>query len=249
MTTCAMLRRALCMDPSDRLQWAAIGRLAARPMRLAAPAGLAVCLLIASPISSAALNPRTLISQYTSDHWQTRDGLPQASVSAFAQTSDGYMWLATEEGLVRFDGVHFTVFDTTNSALVDNYISGLSAGRDGSLWVRTAETLYRYRAGKLQPLCAGRSIGLDATPILEDQSGAIWSGDAGGVMVYAPNGQCSHHASRSGRRGSHCDRAARAPRRQHPDRDDPRSQAISWRRDYRHGETRTTRPPRSAHSS
>ena len=100
MTTCAGFRRALCTDPSDALQWAAAGGLAARWMRLTGPAGLAVFLLVVSPISSAAINPRTLISQYTSDHWQTRDGLPQASVGAFAQTSDGYMWLATEEGLV-----------------------------------------------------------------------------------------------------------------------------------------------------
>src|SRR5215210_1830658 len=155
---------------------------------------LTVCFLLALPLPSAALDPRTLISQYASDHWQTRDGLPQASVSAFAQTSDGYMWLATEEGLVRFDGVHFTVFDTTNSALIDNYISGVSAARDGSLWVRTAETLYRYRKGTLQAICTGRSIGLDATPILEDQSGTIWSGDAAGLMVYARNGECSRRA-------------------------------------------------------
>jgi signal transduction histidine kinase/CheY-like chemotaxis protein/ligand-binding sensor domain-containing protein len=153
-----------------------------------------VCLLLWVPTTSAALNPRTLISQYASDHWRTRDGLPQASVGAIAQTKDGYIWLATEEGLVRFDGVRFTVFDTTNSALTDNYISSLIAGRDGSLWVRTSDALYRHRAGKLQPLCAGKSIGLDISPMLEDRSGAIWSADVSGVMVYAPNGQCTHHA-------------------------------------------------------
>ena len=145
-------------------------------------------------MTAAALNPRTLISQYASDHWRTRDGLPQATVGAIAQTKDGYIWLATEEGLVRFDGVRFTVFDSTNSALTDNYISGVSAGRDGSLWVRTPETLYRYRAGTLQPLCAGNSIGLDSSPILEDRSGAVWSADSNGVMVHATNGECRHHA-------------------------------------------------------
>jgi signal transduction histidine kinase/ligand-binding sensor domain-containing protein/DNA-binding response OmpR family regulator len=145
-------------------------------------------------VTSAALDPRTLISQYASDHWRTRDGLPQASVGAIAQTPDGYIWLATEEGLVRFDGVRFTVFDTTNSALTDNYISGLNSGRDGSLWVRTPDTLYRYRAGTLVALCAGSSIGLDAAPVLEDRSGAIWTSDVGGLMVYAPGGKCSHHA-------------------------------------------------------
>ena len=110
-----------------------------------AAAGLVFCCLLAAPSRSWALNPLTLISQYAADYWRTADGLPQASVGALAQTLDGYMWLATEEGLVRFDGVRFVVLDTTNSALTDNYISSLRAGRDGSLWIRTPAALYRYR--------------------------------------------------------------------------------------------------------
>jgi signal transduction histidine kinase/CheY-like chemotaxis protein/ligand-binding sensor domain-containing protein len=157
-------------------------------------AGLAICVLLSWPSRALALNPQTLISQYATDHWQTADGLPQASVAAIAQTLDGYIWLATEEGLVRFDGVRFTVFDTTNSTLTDNSIANLLAGRDGSLWIRTAENLYRYRAGQIRPVCSGRSIGLDFTPMLEDRSGAIWSRDAGGVMVYATSSGCRHHA-------------------------------------------------------
>ena len=141
-------------------------------------AGLAVGLLLTLPSRALALNPRTLISQYAADHWRTSDGLPQASVGAIAQTADGYIWLATEEGLVRFDGVRFTIFDTTNSALTDNSIVSLRAARDGSLWIRTAETLFRHRAGVIRSICSGRSIGLDFSPILEDRSGAIWSGGA-----------------------------------------------------------------------
>ncbi len=157
-------------------------------------AGLAIALALSWAAPASALNPQTLISQYASDHWQTKDGLPQASVGAIAQTADGYIWLATEEGLVRFDGVRFRVFDTTNSALADNSISGLRAGRDGSLWIRTAQTLYRYHGGVIQSLCSSRSLGLDATPILEDRSGAIWTSDVAGVMVRAANGECRHRA-------------------------------------------------------
>ena len=149
--------------------------------------------MLALPAASLALDPRTLLSQYAFDQWGTGDGLPQASVGAVAQTTDGYIWMATEEGLVRFDGVRFTIFDTTNSALADNYISGLHAGRDGSLWIRTNDTLYRSTAGGIRPVCSGRSVGLDFTPILEDRSGAIWSGSVGGLMSYAPDGTCRHH--------------------------------------------------------
>jgi ligand-binding sensor domain-containing protein len=141
-----------------------------------------------------ALNLQTLISQYAADHWRTADGLPQASVLAIAQTTDGYIWLATAEGLVRFDGVRFAVFDTTNSALTDNSISNLLAGRDGSLWIRTAATLYRSAAGEIRAVCSGRSMGLNFTPMLEDRSGAIWSRDTDGLMVYSARGDCRHHA-------------------------------------------------------
>ena len=142
-------------------------------------ARLVCAFLVTLPPAASALNPRTLISQYTANRWGTADGLPQASVSAVAQTADGYIWLATEEGLVRFDGVRFTVFDTTNSVLTDNYITTLHAGRDGSLWIRTGESLYRYTAGSMRSVCSGRSIGLSSSPILEDRSGAIWSQDVG----------------------------------------------------------------------
>jgi len=157
-------------------------------------AALAVCALLARASTSSALNPLTLISQYAADYWRTADGLPQATVGAIAQTADGYIWLATEEGLVRFDGVRFSVLDTTNSALTDNYISSLRAGRDGSLWIRTPAALYRYRAGHLRSVCTGRSVGLDFTPIFEDASGTIWSGDVGGVTAYTPKGECRHYS-------------------------------------------------------
>jgi signal transduction histidine kinase/ligand-binding sensor domain-containing protein/CheY-like chemotaxis protein len=156
-------------------------------------ARLAVVILLAFPAPAKALNPHTLISQYAANHWRPSDGLPQASVNAIAQTKDGYIWLATEEGLVRFDGVRFVVFDTTNSPLNDNYIASLHAARDGSLWIRTAETLYHQSAGTMVSVCSGRSTGLDLTPILEDRSGAIWSGDTGGVIVYRPGAGCRQH--------------------------------------------------------
>jgi ligand-binding sensor domain-containing protein len=164
--------------------------------------GLALCVILLWPAASWALNPRTFISQYAADHRQTKDGLPQASVGAIAQTEDGYIWLATEEGLVRFDGVRFRVFDTTNSALTDNSISSLRAGRDGSLWIRTADTLYRYDAGMIHSICTGRSVGLSFTPILEDRSGAIWSGDVAGVMVRESNGECRHRGFDASERGA-----------------------------------------------
>ena len=62
-----------------------------------------------------ALDPRKALTQYIHDVWQTEQGLPQNAVEALCQTRDGYLWLGTQEGLVRFDGVRFTVFDRRNT--------------------------------------------------------------------------------------------------------------------------------------
>jgi ligand-binding sensor domain-containing protein len=70
------------------------------------------------------------LSQYIHDVWQTDQGLPQNTVFAIAQTRDGYVWLATQEGLVRFDGIRFTVFDKRNTPQIkENNIQALCEDR------------------------------------------------------------------------------------------------------------------------
>ena len=64
---------------------------------------------------AAALDPDKALHQFPHRVWQTADGLPQNAIAALAQTPDGYLWAGTWEGLVRFDGVRFTVFDKTNT--------------------------------------------------------------------------------------------------------------------------------------
>src|SRR5579863_3527224 len=75
----------------------------------------AAALLLAPAKGEAALDPVKAITQYVHDVWQTEAGLPQNSVLTIAQTLDGYLWLGTEEGLVRFDGSRFAVFDKSNT--------------------------------------------------------------------------------------------------------------------------------------
>lgn len=76
------------------------------------------------------------LSQYVIDHWQVKDGLPQNSVNAIVQTQDGYLWLGTYEGLVRFNGKAFTVFDRSNTpALQSNRITSLCLDTKGRLWI------------------------------------------------------------------------------------------------------------------
>src|SRR5712691_6712161 len=83
---------------------------------------LAILLALAAS-RAPALNRSTALSQYGRDVWDNDSGLPQNSVDAIIQTRDGYLWLGTQEGLVRFDGVRFTVFDTRNTpAMRDDWI-------------------------------------------------------------------------------------------------------------------------------
>jgi ligand-binding sensor domain-containing protein len=73
--------------------------------------------------------------------WQTQDSLPENTVQSFAQTFDHYFWIGTTGGLVRFDGVHLTVFDRDNTpALRDNGIFCLTVSRDGTLWMALLQT-------------------------------------------------------------------------------------------------------------
>src|SRR5260221_14624563 len=93
-------------------------------------------LLLVFLFSRSALAITDLITQYSVRIWQTDDGLPQNSVYAIAQTPDGYLWVGTHEGLARFDGIHFTVFDDPAAPeLRRGWITALCTTKDGSLWI------------------------------------------------------------------------------------------------------------------
>src|SRR5277367_6360841 len=78
------------------------------------------------------------LSEYQTTTWRVEDGLPQSTVTCIAQTPDGYLWLGTQNGLVRFDGVRFRVFDENNTPAIKNSrVVRLLGGPDGTLWVGT----------------------------------------------------------------------------------------------------------------
>ena len=113
-------------------------------MRLVLSGRLIVCLaalFALSPCPSA-------LAQYRFDHWTADNGLPQNSVRDIVQTRDGYLWLTTFDGLVRFDGVRFTVFNKSNSpGLPGNRFVDLFEDRSGDLWATldTGQVVRRHR--------------------------------------------------------------------------------------------------------
>src|SRR5438445_1018273 len=100
----------------------------------------AAWLLFCSAALELAASPSPLVrsARFTIDHWGTEEGLPNNEVLAITQTRDGYLWLGTLNGLVRFDGLHSEVFDENNTpALNSSRIFRLFEDSQGNLWIGT----------------------------------------------------------------------------------------------------------------
>jgi ligand-binding sensor domain-containing protein/signal transduction histidine kinase len=133
----------------------------------------------ASSVASRAGNPFVITS------WDTDRGLPQNSVTSIIQTRDGYLWLGTQNGLVRFDGIRFVVFDESNTpGLNSSRIVKLFEDRQRNLWVGTETAgVVLIKEGQV----TGTGIGLGAfekrlASICEDADGAVWLYTANGEL-------------------------------------------------------------------
>ena len=107
-----------------------------------------------------ALNPSLDINQYAHTAWTVREGFFKGTITAIAQTPDGYLWLGTESGLLRFDGVRSVPWQPPPSEhLPSGPVRSLLAARDGRLWIGTTEGLASWRDGKLTqyPEVAGQA--------------------------------------------------------------------------------------------
>ena len=133
-----------------------------------------------------ALTPTTALSQYGHDVWDSDSGLPQNSVDAIVQTRDGYLWLGTQEGLIRFDGVRFTIFDTRNSPqMKDDWVRSLCETRDGTLWVGTTEGLLAMKQGRFDPHQPDGPLATSVIRALfEGRDGSLWIGSDVGVFRF-----------------------------------------------------------------
>lgn len=99
---------------------------------------------------AAALDPSLDISEYAHTAWKIRDGFTKGSISAIAQTPDGYLWLGTDLGLYRFDGVRAVPWQPpAGEQFPSNFIFPLLVGRDGTLWIGTLKGLASWKDGKL----------------------------------------------------------------------------------------------------
>ena len=133
-----------------------------------------ICLVIILwPAGSAfALNPGRYLSQYAHSAWRTQDGVFGGIPTAITQTTDGYIWIGTNLGLVRFDGIRFVPWAPPQGMrLLDSRVFSLLGGSDGNLWIGTGYSIARWGHGQLvnYPEISGR-----VESIAEDSEGSVW---------------------------------------------------------------------------
>ena len=106
--------------------------------------------LLSISILARALDPDKKISQFMHTSWSAKEGIP-GPVRAIAQTPDGYLWLGTEAGLLRFDGTHFVLWEAEKTERLPNYsVWSLCVSRDGGLWLGLGSGgISRLRNGKV----------------------------------------------------------------------------------------------------
>src|ERR1700688_2177063 len=110
--------------------------------------GGACVLLLAWTHAALALDPQRSLEHFGHQAWRTDSGLPQNTVHSILQTRDGYLWLGTDGGLVRFDGIDFLTFDAENTPpLESDTVYDLEEDASGTLWISTAAGLLSYRNG------------------------------------------------------------------------------------------------------
>src|ERR1700753_299913 len=139
---------------------------------------IALAMLLAWGRAAYGVDPTLDVSQYAHTAWTVRDGFSLGNIYALAQTPEGYLWLGTEFGLFRFDGVRSVPWQSpAGQHLPDKGIFSLVAARDGSLWIGTFTGLISWSGGKLiRPTELGDQF---VTSLFEDRDGTVWAGTLG----------------------------------------------------------------------
>jgi len=163
---------------------------------------VALGILLACCRCAFALDPSLDVSQYAHTTWKIRDGFTKGIITSLAQTPDGYLWIGTELGLLRFDGVRPVPWQPPSGQhLPGTLITYLLAAQDGTLWIGTFNGLASWKDGKLRevPELAGQSV----TSVLETRDRTIWIGvfaDSGGALCDIHSGvvNCERESGKFG---------------------------------------------------
>ncbi len=123
-------------------------------------------------VTSFALNPDWRIYQYGHRAWKIDDGLLPGSLNAVAQDGDGYLWVATDQGLFRFAGVRFTPWTPPDGSQLPSMIFSLLADRDGGVWIGTIDGLLHWDRHRLTRFKEHQHVSVQI--MLQDANGVVW---------------------------------------------------------------------------
>jgi ligand-binding sensor domain-containing protein/signal transduction histidine kinase len=138
-------------------------------------AAVATAIFLACCSIAVALNPSLETSQYAHNSWNVREGFFRGPVNAIEQTPDGYLWVGTEFGLYRFDGVRSVLWHPRgNQSLPSEAIRKLFVALDGTLWVGTDAGLCSLKDGELTLYPDLPAERVDS--VVQDSQGTIWTG-------------------------------------------------------------------------
>ncbi len=142
--------------------------------------------LAAPPLQQQALDTTKALSQYTMDKWGIDDGLPSNSVMAQLKSKDGYIWLATYDGLARLDGIRFKTYNQrTHPQFPTNSLFDMLEDRSGNLWIATNGGGVLKKSGEEFKLIENNEYlpNKSITSLAEDAAGQVWVGTRGGLAL------------------------------------------------------------------
>ena len=154
-------------------------------MNCVVAAGRIITLLLLLGASAPGQTPSSDSIPYSRRVWRSADGLPEDFAQSLAQTHDGYLWIGTSGGLVRFDGTRFVVFNReTVPAFRDDSVYSLLVSKDGALWAGTeGGGLIRYKDGRFRAFGANEGLTNGFVRVIyEDKARQLWVGTDAGLF-------------------------------------------------------------------
>jgi len=151
--------------------------------RLAVLVALTVLTARTALAETTAVGEGPLESRYALTAWSAETGASPGDVFAITQDRQGYLWLGTQTGLVRFDGFRFVIWADDKGTPVPGPVLAVTGARDGSVWAGGSAGVFRISPTGVHRVSADAGFEGAATALIEDRRGAIWVGNRRGLFV------------------------------------------------------------------